>query len=426
MPASYRNQPVELNHRDPDGTKETACSEGPRRQIAVSKSTLSSFSDFLLVLSFPFIAAGVVYSRRAPHRPRLFIWTPMPWIAENPRTRLPPIEVQAILRSPPKNFLMSAEPRIAADSLDEDAIRASPSLHWSRSDGWSRVTEKIATEAPLTIEIAYERAGQEVRKLLAVTMRTPGHDEELAIGFLFSEGLITHPGEVDGGGPDGENVRGEKISTWRVRLVRPPREDLQRVSRGLLTSSACGLCGRSSLEGLPQRRVARDVNLPPLPAELIASLPEKLRGQQAVFFVTGGSHGAALCDWHGTVNLGREDVGRHNAVDKLIGAALRAGLTFGEKILVLSGRASFELIQKAAAAGIPVVVAVGAPSTLAVNLANAAGITLIGFTRDTRFNVYANADRLEIRGRSNAIVRQTRPGKAPDACNQNLNSIAIR
>ena len=248
----------------------------------------------------------------------------------------------------------------------------------------------------IRVEIAYPRLGSEVREVLAVTMRTPGHDAELVLGFLRGEGLITTlPDVVDGEARD-RNVRGEAIDTWCVRLAQPPREDLQRLSRGLLTSSACGLCGRPSLEGLPVPAVPREASAASLAFAVVAALPETLRLHQPTFFVTGGSHAAALCDAQGRLHLAREDVGRHNAVDKLIGAALQAGLPLPGLILVLSGRASFELLQKAAAAGLGVVVAVGAPSSAAVDLAHAAGITLGGFARGHRLNVYTHADRLAV------------------------------
>jgi FdhD protein len=271
----------------------------------------------------------------------------------------------------------------------------SPSLHWTSTDGWSSVSERLVVEAPLAIEIAYERQGQEVRKVLAVTMRTPGSDEELAIGFLFSEGLIGGLEDVTGGAAAAENSRGEAIATWRVRLARAPGEELQRVSRGLITSSACGLCGRSTLEGLPLGGAGAVPLGEPLTCEAILALPGELRRLQKTFDETGGCHGAALFDAKGPLLLAREDVGRHNAVDKLIGAALLRGIPAAGKILALSGRASFELVQKAAAAGIAAVVAVGAPSSLAVTIAHETGITLIGFTRGNRFNVYAHAARLK-------------------------------
>ena len=225
-------------------------------------------------------------------------------------------------------------------------------------------------------------------------MRTPGSDEELARGFLLGEGLIGSLADVTGGGAAPENLRGERISTWCVRLARAPREDLQRVSRGLITSSACGLCGRSTLEGLPVGTAPKEPGAPLLSCEAILAVPEALRRCQRTFEETGGCHGAALLDAGGALLLAREDVGRHNAVDNLLGAALLRGIAPAGKILGLSGRASFELVQKAAAAGVATVVAVGAPSSLAVDIAHASGITLIGFTRGSRFNVYAHADRL--------------------------------
>ncbi len=285
---------------------------------------------------------------------------------------------------------------MSADDGPFPSTTPSPSLHWSAGAGWSSVAETLSVEAPLAIEIAYERAGATVRKLLAVTMRTPGHDAELALGFLFAEGLIERPSDILASLPADETLRGEKISTQRVQLARAPREDLQRVSRALLTSSACGLCGRTSLEGLPTPTIPRVANAVRLSARLLASLPDVLRRHQPGFFASGGCHGAALCDAHGALLLAREDVGRHNAVDKLLGAALLRDLPRTDKILVLSGRASFELVQKAAAAGVPVIVAVGAPSSLAVDLAHAAGLTLAGFARGERLNVYTHADRLDV------------------------------
>jgi len=272
----------------------------------------------------------------------------------------------------------------------------SPSLHWCGGRGVASISEPLAVEAPLAVEIAYERAGQKIRKVLGVTMRTPGHDEELALGFLHGEGLITGCDDVRGSSAHASNARGEKMTTWCVELVHSPREDLGRISRSLVTSSACGLCGRSTLEGLPLRRVAPRGDGAAYSPAMIAALPEALRRLQPTFSLTGGCHGAALGDERGSLLLVREDVGRHNAVDKLVGAALLAKIPCAERILVLSGRASFELLQKAAVAGVALVVAVGAPSSLAVEMAHAAGITLIGFARENRFNIYTHAGRLDL------------------------------
>ncbi|MGH7996312.1 MAG: formate dehydrogenase accessory sulfurtransferase FdhD [Opitutaceae bacterium] len=274
-----------------------------------------------------------------------------------------------------------------------------PSVRWTPS-GLQVRDEPLAEEAPLTIEIGYRRGAQPVVRLLATTMRTPGNDDELALGFLHAEGLIAELADVAGSTALEENCRGEAIATLRVELTQPPSEDFARISRSLLTSSACGLCGRPGLQGLPLGRKAPEFS----PAshrwrpELVAELPEMLRAVQVDFERTGGSHAAGLAGPCGRrLLLVREDVGRHNAVDKVVGAALRTGMPLAGQALVLSGRASFELLQKAAAAGIELVVAVGAPSSLALRLAHEANITLVGFARAGRFNLYTHASRLAVR-----------------------------
>ena len=213
-------------------------------------------------------------------------------------------------------------------------------------------------------------------------MRTPGHDRELAAGFLFTEGILKARVDVVAIDSD-ENV----VSLTLAEGVEIP------AARNFYTSSSCGVCGKASIESLhaagcrmPARcEVARKV---------IHGLPEKLRAAQAAFEHTGGLHGAGLFDLAGNLQMVREDVGRHNAVDKLIGAAfLDERLPLGGRILMLSGRASFELVQKAAMAGIPVVAAVGAPSSLAVETARRFGMTLAGFVREGRFNIYSGVSR---------------------------------
>jgi FdhD protein len=267
-------------------------------------------------------------------------------------------------------------------------------LRWA-AGGLSVVRERVVAEEPLSIEIAYERLGQPVRKVLSVTMRTPGEDEDLAVGFLYAEGLIDGRDDIVGGRLLDENARGEKIPTWRVELARPPRaQELERVSRGIITSAACGLCGRTSLKGLRLEPVVGTPAGPPVAGKAVVGLPAKLARLQRAYAATGGCHGAGLFDEAGDPLAVREDVGRHNAVDKAIGAALRAGLPTAGKTLVLSGRAGFELVQKAAAAGIALVVSVGAPSSLAVELAGQSRMTLVGFARDDHFNIYAHQGRL--------------------------------
>ncbi len=285
----------------------------------------------------------------------------------------------------------------APDAAKPDPAVDCPGLRWA--DGrLSAVKERLVVEEPLAVEIAYERLGQSVRKVLSVTMRTPGEDADLAVGFLYCEGLIDRADDVLGGELLGENARGEKVPTWRVSLALPPRaQEIERVSRGIITSAACGLCGRTSLLGLRVAAASRPAVSPDASGDDILSLAGKLRHLQTIYPGTGGCHGAGLFDEAGTPLIVREDVGRHNAVDKVIGAALRGGIPTAGRTLVLSGRAGFELVQKAAAAGISLVVAVGAPSSLAVQLARGAAMTLVGFAREGRFNVYSHAGRL-IRG----------------------------
>lgn len=269
-----------------------------------------------------------------------------------------------------------------------------PGLRWSGGT-LSAVGERLVVEEPLAVEIAYERLGQPVTRILSVTMRTPGEDEELALGFLYCESIIDGAGDVLGGELLGENSRGEKVPTWRARLARPPgNQAVERVSRGIITSAACGLCGRTTLDGLRLRAAPAEGDRPPVAGASVLALPGKLRGLQRLYPDTGGCHGAGLFDTSGEPLVVCEDVGRHNAVDKVVGSALKRGIPTAGATLVLSGRAGFELVQKAAAAGVALVVAVGAPSSLAVQLARDTGITLVGFVRDGRFNVYSQAGRL--------------------------------
>jgi FdhD protein len=241
----------------------------------------------------------------------------------------------------------------------------------------------VAVEEPLEISIDGRN--------ISITMRTPGNDEELAVGFLFSEGILRDPSQIAGVSLTGDN-------RVNVSLASSAGLDLARLDRHFYTSSSCGVCGKTSIQALETAGcpvIARD--RPVLDPALICSLPEKLRNSQQVFDTTGGLHAAGLFDSCGNLIDLREDVGRHNAVDKLIGAAfLRGELPLRDRLLMLSGRASFELVQKALMAGIGAIVAVGAPSSLAVELAESSGITLIGFARGERFNVYSGDFRLRM------------------------------
>ena len=228
-------------------------------------------------------------------------------------------------------------------------------------------------------------------------MRTPGHDAELAVGFLVGEGVIRAPEDVleafhaplQGGTRDPNVVV--------VRLASGVRFDASRLERHVYTTSSCGVCGKASLEAVGVITGAPLASGPILAPEAIHALPGALREAQAVFEQTGGLHAAALCSASGALLRVREDVGRHNAVDKLVGSFFLAGETVPpEAVLLVSGRASFELAQKALVAGIPVLAAVGAPSSLAADLAREHGLTLLGFVRDGRFNVYAGPGRLTL------------------------------
>ncbi len=248
----------------------------------------------------------------------------------------------------------------------------------------------LAVEEPLEIQLGYERKGWRVYKSVSITMRTPGADHELASGFLFTEGILSDGAQI-------EAIRTEEENVVRVELRAGVTVDLRRLERHFYTASSCGVCGKASIAALNlNARQPRPGAGPIFDAVTIHDFPATLRATQAVFDQTGGLHAAALFDPVGRLLGLREDVGRHNAVDKVIGAQLLAGVPLPLSIcgLFVSGRASFELVQKALAAGLPLLAAVGAPSSLAVELAQAHGMTLLGFVRGGRFNVYAGEQRI--------------------------------
>jgi FdhD protein len=256
--------------------------------------------------------------------------------------------------------------------------------------GASRAREDaVVAEHPLEVSVA--TPDELVGRVLTVTLRTPGHDRELAIGLLLAERVIRRIEDVAAIEDGAATEAGDRIT---IRLAPGAAPDEAAFARNQLATSACGACGKSELAAL---RIADAAPLPPaeprLRPEVIAAWPERLRETQDVFGATGGLHGAAIGGGDGSLRFAREDVGRHNAVDKSIGARLLAGDASGEA-LVVSGRAGFELAQKAIVARIPALVAVGAPSSLAIELAERAGLTLIGFARDGRFNVYSGAARV--------------------------------
>jgi FdhD protein len=238
----------------------------------------------------------------------------------------------------------------------------------------------LAVEEPLQIRLG--------DRDVAITMRTPGHDDELAAGFLFTEGILREPSDIAG------IVTAENSAT--VSLAAGARPDPDLADRHFYMTSSCGVCGKASMDAitasgcstLPQGTLAVE-------SSVIQSLPARLRETQKVFEHTGGLHAAALFDAQGELVCVREDVGRHNAVDKLVGrAVLDHRVPLSSYVLLVSGRASFELVQKALMAGIPMLCAVGAPSSLAVETALRFGMTLAGFVRDGRFNIYSGQDRI--------------------------------
>jgi FdhD protein len=260
-------------------------------------------------------------------------------------------------------------------------------LEWN--DGRAqRVEDYLAGEEPLEM-----RSG---RRRLGVTLRTPGNDRELVAGFLFTEGIIARREEIlaiEASG-DSSRLRGKNNNVVRIRMKRGARLPAAG-SRKFSAGSACGVCGKESIAQVRRRGIR-----PPDPesrfdAEMLCRLPEKLRGTQAIFGRTGGLHAAALFDGNGELAVLREDIGRHNAVDKVIGWALLEGkLPLAGHALLVSGRGGFEIVQKALAAGIPLLASVSAPSSLAVRLARELDLTLVGFLRGRRFIVYSGEQRL--------------------------------
>lgn len=253
------------------------------------------------------------------------------------------------------------------------------------------VSDAIATEEPLEIRLEFGPRNRRINQAISITMRTPGHDRELAAGFLFTEGVIRDADETEEApGPD------DPIgNTVCIKLAPEVQVSAGTLSRNFYTTSSCGICGKASLLALQTVCPARIRNTFEIGTDTLFRLPHTLRAHQAVFEQTGGLHAAALFSADGTLEEVREDVGRHNALDKLIGAALLDDrVPLRDRILMLSGRASFELLQKALMAGIPMIAAVGAPSSMAVQVAKEFDITLIGFLRHDHFNVYNGADRI--------------------------------
>ncbi len=264
-------------------------------------------------------------------------------------------------------------------------VRSSPA-------GMQRGRDSVVVEEPMEIRVGTVGDPDEDLTALAVTMRTPGHDFELATGFLITEGIVTDPAGVRAVAYCGLPPAEQEYNVVTARVAGSI--DVERHRRNVYTTSSCGVCGKASIEAVevacPHRPIAAT-----LPAGVAASVPTALRLHQRWFDDTGGLHAAGLFDLSGIAIVVREDVGRHNAVDKVVGwAAQRHRLPLSDVVLGVSGRAGFEIVQKAAVAGIAVVVAVSAPSSLAISLADELGVTLIGFARDDQFNVYSHPERV--------------------------------
>ncbi len=264
-------------------------------------------------------------------------------------------------------------------------------------------SDLLAVEEPLEIRLGLPDKSHHA---ISITMRTPGDDAELAAGFLFSEGIVREPGDIKQirhcglkiGKGNGTLNRAASLNsnTIRVDLAESAVVDVKKLERHFYTTSSCGVCGKSSIEALrADIRAFPDTGFT-VRSDVLRRLPSKLRGAQPGFDQTGGLHASALFPANGQLDILREDVGRHNALDKVIGRKFLDGkIPLADRILLVSGRASFELVQKALMAGIPVLAAIGAPSSLAVELAEEYGMTLIGFLRVDRFNIYCGGSRIK-------------------------------
>lgn len=283
------------------------------------------------------------------------------------------------------------------NSLHATAI-ASLSIQKADNEGMREAEDVVAVEEPLEIRLVYGPETARIEQSVSVTMRTPGHDAQLAIGFLFTEGIIHETHSILFVKQDAP-VTEQSMSGNAISISLDPRIklDLGKLNRHFYTTSSCGVCGKASISAI--KTICPDLsaskgNDPVIRASVLYSLPERLRHCQDIFAYTGGIHASALFDTHGNILSAMEDIGRHNALDKLIGKAfLDKALPLQNHILLLSGRACFELIQKAAMAGIRIVAAIGPPSSLAVELARENDMTLVGFLKEQRFNIYTGAQR---------------------------------
>jgi len=263
-----------------------------------------------------------------------------------------------------------------------------------RQENFEDTTDILAVEEPLEINIQYFQNGEKRQTPVSITMRTPGNDRELALGFLYTEGILKDSNMID-------KITDMVENQITIHLREGAEMDLQKLKRNFYTTSSCGVCGKSSIDAIrtitSQDSSTFTISETPINHQVLLSLKEKINAYQSNFSQTGGIHASALFDIDGNLLKLYEDVGRHNALDKLIGHhVINGNLNFENKILLLSGRASFELIQKAIMANISIVCAIGAPSSLAVELAAEFGITLIGFLKNESFNIYHQPKELNI------------------------------
>jgi len=278
---------------------------------------------------------------------------------------------------------VESEPAAASGTMKVRVLRASLESRIDKDD-------RVAAEGPLEYLLQHPALGVEPVSF-GTTMRTPGDDQHLAAGLLYGEGIVNQPGDIDA-----IESSTRRPNVVNVRLRPEVRFELQTPTRRFSAGSSCGVCGTTGLDAAIARAAAtRIVDTGTVELSVLLSLPGRMRKQQSKFGDTGGIHAAALFDFSGQLLNVAEDVGRHNALDKLVGENLLAGrLPLKDHIVLLSGRASFELVQKALRAGVALLAAIGAPSSLAVNLALASGLTLVGFLRETQCNVYSNPQRL--------------------------------
>ncbi len=271
--------------------------------------------------------------------------------------------------------------------------------------------DMLAVEEPLEIQVVTRERDLARAHSISVTMRTPGDDFDLALGFLFTESVIAQADWVDHL-DHGQDQKGEPICNQvRVHLKQGTPFDPGQLSRHVFTSSSCGICGRITIDQVRAKTLAAPESMAPIDRDTLYKLPASLLARQPAFEATGGLHASALFDFQGNLICLKEDVGRHNALDKVIGELLKHNRVPASRgVLMVSGRASFELVQKALMAGIPIMAAIGAPSSLAVDLAREFGMTLIGFLRDGRFNLYSGENRIRVTTHGLGKKKTSKPG----------------